>query len=160
MEIGNESAARGPAGKVSSLCLTPPAAGNGRRWGGGDRLLFTVRDLIARRFHYLCTNVTFSSDQGARPPLAARLASSQTIVQKVFSQSGLPGQTEVSGGTERRRYAKDIKNKRRVTNTKLLTVQHSGRGQYVLTYFIDFTSAISCINYSYCYYYHRFTISK
>ena len=72
--------------------------GGGQR---GDRLFFTVRDLIARRFHYLCTNVTFSPDQGARQPLAAWLASSQTIVQKVFSQSGLPGRTEVSRGTER-----------------------------------------------------------
>lgn len=72
------------------------------RWGGGEeggeRLLFTVRDLIARRFHYLCTNVTFSSDQGARQPLAAGLASSQAIVQKVFSLSGLPWQAELSGG--------------------------------------------------------------
>lgn len=102
MEIGKESAARRPAGKVSSLRLTPPppAAGD-----GGDRLIFTVRDLIARRFHYLCTNVTFSSDQGARQPLA----SSQTVVQKVLSQSELSVRTEVSGGTGRRQNEEDIK---------------------------------------------------
>lgn len=111
----------------------PPCCWQWQEMGGeqgGDRLLFTVRDLIARRFHYLCTNVTFSSDQGARQPLAAWLASCQTIVQKLFSQSGLPGQTEVRRGTERLDYAKDIKKQRRVTNTKLLTVQHSARGQY------------------------------
>lgn len=90
---------------------------------GGDRLLFTVRDLIARRFHYLCTNVTFSSDQGARQPLAVWLASSQTIVQKVFSQSGLPGQTEVRRGMERLLHTKDIKKQRRVTNRKQQMVQ-------------------------------------
>lgn len=124
MEIGNKNAARGPAGKVSSSRLTPPAASNGRRWRewGGERLYFTVRDLIARRFHYLCTNVTFSSDQGARQPLAARLASRQTIVQKELSQSGLPGQTEVRRGTERLQYAKDM-------NTKERTLQHSGGGR-------------------------------
>lgn len=94
----------------------PPCCWQWQEMGGGqggDRLLFTVRDLIARRFHYLCTNVTFSSDQGAQQPLAAWLASSQTIVQKVFSQSGLPGQTEVSRGTERLQYAKDIEKQRR-----------------------------------------------
>lgn len=97
----------------------------------GSGLLFTVRDLIARRFHYLCTNVTFSSDQGARQPLAVRLASCQTIVQKVLSQSELPGQAEVSRGTGRLPYAKDIKKikQRRVRNTKELMVQQSGRGQ-------------------------------
>lgn len=126
MEIGKDDCSEGPAGKVSSSRLNPPAAGNGRRWReeGGDRLLFTVRDLIARRFHYLCTNVTFSSDQGARQPLAAWLASRQTIVQKVFSQSGLSGQAEVRRGTERLQHAKDIKKQRRVMNMKLLTVQH------------------------------------
>lgn len=94
-------------------------------------LLFTVRDLIASRFHYLCTNVTFSSDQGARQPLAARLARSQTIVQKVLSQSEFLGQAEVSEGTGRLPYAKDIKKikQRRVRNTKELMVQQSGRGQ-------------------------------
>lgn len=93
------------------------ARGRGRReeagGHGGDRLLFTVRDLIARRFHYLCTNVTFSSDQGAWQPLAAWLASSQAIVQKVFSQSRLPGQTEVSRGTDRLMHGKDIKKKQK-----------------------------------------------
>lgn len=104
---------RGACWEGFIIASDPPAAGNGRRWReqGGDRLYFTVRDLIARRFHYLCTNVTFSSDQGARQPLAARLASRQTIVQKVLSQSGLPGQTEVRRGTERLQYAKDINTK-------------------------------------------------
>lgn len=80
--------------------MTPPAAGNGRiqRERRGDRLFFTVRDLIACRFHYLCTNVTFSSDQGAQQPLAGRMANCQAIVQKAFSQSELPGQAEVRGG--------------------------------------------------------------
>lgn len=124
---------RGACWEGFIIAPDPPCCWQWQEMGGeqgGDRLLFTVRDLIARRFHYLCTNVTFSSDQGARQPLAAWLASCQTIVQKLFSQSGLPGQTEVRRGTERLDYAKDIKKQRRVTNTKLLTVQHSARGQY------------------------------
>lgn len=122
------------------MCLTPPAAENGRRCvcgegeQGGDRLLFTVRDLIARRFHYLRTNVTFSSDQGARQPLAASLASCQTIVHKVFSQSGLPGQTEVSRGTERLQYAKDIE-KQKESHEHKAAVDETFRQR-----------AISCIN--------------
>ena len=103
--------------------------GGGGGWGG-EEPHYPVRDLFAPNFHSLCPNFPFSSDQGARQPLAAWLASCQTIVQKLFSQSGLPGQTEVRRGTERLEYAKDIKKQRRVTNTKLLTVQHSGRGQY------------------------------
>lgn len=144
MEIGKQSAAKGPAGMVSSSCLTPPCCWEWQEMGGagGDRLLFTVRDLIARRFHYLCTNVTFSSDQGARQPLAVWLASSQTIVQKVFSQSGLPGQTEVRRGMERLLHTKDIKKQRRVTNRKQQMVQRlNGAWRAALTdikQFIDF----------------------
>lgn len=91
--LGENRAARGLLGRFHHRARPPSAAGGGRRRRerGGDRLFFTVRDLIARRFHYLCTNVTFSSDQGARQPPAARLASCQAIVQKLRSQSGLPG---------------------------------------------------------------------
>lgn len=124
-EIGKDR----PAGIVSSSCLTPPPllgiAGEGGR-GGGGRLFFTVRDLIARRFHYLCTNVTFSSDQGAWQPLAEELARSQTLVQRAFSQTRVPERTEVSRGTKRQRYGKHTKSHSRVVNTKL-TVQHLGK---------------------------------
>lgn len=93
--------------------MTPPAAGNGRiqRERRGDRLFFTVRDLIACRFHYLCTNVTFASDQGAQQPLAGTMANCQAIVQKAFSQSELPEQAEVRGGKEGTQCAEDIKTK-------------------------------------------------
>lgn len=73
----------------------PPSAAG----GGGDRLFFTVRDLIARRFHYLCTNVTFSSDQGARQPPAARLASCQAIVQPIEVGEWRAGGVQRRGGS-------------------------------------------------------------
>lgn len=68
----------------------PPPPDDGTGWEAGDRLFFTVGDLIAHRFHYLRTNVTFTSNQGARRALAALLATSQPGVHKVFSQSEQP----------------------------------------------------------------------
>lgn len=90
-EIGSASE-RGerPAGKVSSSRMTPPAAGNGRiqRERRADRPFFTVRDLIACRFHYLCTNVTFSSDQGAQQPPPGNSAQSLQPIRAARADRG------------------------------------------------------------------------
>lgn len=110
------SGSGGLLGRFHHRGRPPSAAG-----GGGDRLFFTVRDLIAHRFHYLCTNVTFSSDQGARQPPAARLASCQAVAQKGCSK---PKEEPVVGGV-----GGGGSEERRVTGTRLLlTPQLPGRG--------------------------------
>lgn len=145
MKIGKQSAARGLLGWFHHRAWPPLLLGMAGDGGGhgGDRLFFTVRDLIARRFHYLCTNVTFSSDQGAQQPLAAWLAGSQTIVQKVLSQSGLARQTKVIRGTAKPLFAKHIKKQRSRQKLKAHTHTHKIQTRidsWIIKLIIDQTS--------------------
>lgn len=123
-------AVKDPAGTDSSPCLTHqhaphPRCWEGRRWGekGGKGLFFTVRDLIARRFHYLGTNVTFSSDQGARRPPAARRVRSQS---QLSGPTEVPAQVHSRGRPPLRQLPSNSMRYHSKTNIRRVRLEHSG----------------------------------
>lgn len=95
----------GPAGTVSSSPPPPLLMGWGEGGGRGDRLFFTVWDLIAHRFHYLRTNVTFTSDQGQ----GRRWQPARLQCRKYSANQSTHGRQR--RGTARLEHAKDVKNK-------------------------------------------------
>lgn len=73
--------------------------------GSKERLHFAVGDLIVQGFHYLCTNVTFASDQGQRQ----RLFYGTVLRHRIYKHAHTKLQSEKDRKTSERQPSVSVK---------------------------------------------------